>query len=244
HFSIILFLYLCLRNRGLLMPANEIYQLKIGFNIVKNFTYLLNGLLFPLDYNSILINMRTHGVIKFLLANPFLSILIALGYLIFGFVFIKIKNTRVYIALTLISFLPVLTMFSSGQRFLFLPLVFFSVTTSIVLFQLPKKLMILRILYPFFLLFFLIKSQIPWIETSDYTKRISDEVLEIYEAKPEVEKIYILDIKDNIGGAYAFRNGSDVLGYLLTDGGIQTIGIEPGNEISNLFPGDSVAVIK
>lgn len=244
HLALILFLYLCLRVRGLLLPANEIYQLKIGFNIVKNFTYLLNGLLFPLDYNSILVDMRAHGVLKFLLANPFLSILIALGYLIFGFVFIKIKNLRVYIALTLVSFLPVITMFSSGQRFLFLPLVFFSVAASIVIIQLPKKLMIVRFLYPLFLFFFLVKSQFPWIEASDYTKRLSGEVLEIYSLKPEIKIIYILDIKDNIGGAYALRNGSDVLGYLLTDERVKTIGVEHESEISDIFLVDTVAVIK
>jgi hypothetical protein len=98
----------------------------------------------------------------------------------------------------------------SGERFLFLPSVFFAVFSASVI----KDIMVLRGIYPILLILFTVKGQFSWIKASDYTKSITDKIRTISTEQVDVNTIFIAEPIDSYNGAYALRNGSDKLGSL------------------------------
>jgi protein O-mannosyl-transferase len=125
------------------------------------------------------------------------------------------REIRFLLAMLLIAcVIPVLsgvsTQTSETDRALYFPSVFWCMTLGLLILTLVRHLRYQRILLFFILLynlFFLEKNNRNWIHASRITETVINRIREISETEKSGGKVYLLNIPNEISGAYVFRQG-------------------------------------
>lgn len=225
-YIVIFIAYMALRFRGITTSANESYSLAFGLNIIKNYAYMLSAMVLPFNFFDIQQALQQQGIGKFIIQFPWIIVSMMAVFALYVIIYINKRCSRKFFIAMFVSFLPFGLLGGSGERFLYLPSIFFILILIIAI----EGKKYLKIIIPVALILFTLNSQLKWAQSGQYVEHIAEMVRDMEEAGADT--VYILEPIDNIDGAYAFRNGIDKLGPLLTDNRIKTIAIEESNNLS------------
>ncbi|RKX69370.1 hypothetical protein DRP53_08405 [candidate division WOR-3 bacterium] len=224
------------------------YQIQIHPLIfIKNLTFLFSGLTVWVDYRLLrtiwygassvghmLSLISSHLEIVFSLILSWLLFLITL---IFG-----TRKERILILLIIFSFLPFLFLVGSGERFLYIPSIWFSLLIGMLLLRIPPfgRMITAGCLLLYFAIFS-IGNSYRWIMAGRTSGEIIGFLARIEKKMEEGERIIFINPPEDIDGAWVFRNGLEFIDELYFAKKVEVIPVK-SRPIPPLKKGDRIII--
>lgn len=228
-FMILTFLYSLIRYLTVPSPIMSKFLSYNPVVIIKNIAYFGISFLFPVRLFFDLVGFQVHSYLNNIIQLRLNNIWVILILLVMSIGFLwmilyllrkKIFGFKLGLALILIGILPYLLVNGNGQRFLYFPLLGFSLAFASLLFYLSNIFKKFKIATLLLILILVLNGMVIyerstwWRKAGVVCREVANQAGEIVSTFPESSEVYFANLPQRINGAYTFHTGFEEAIYL------------------------------